>query len=254
LRELSGNWLAADYSSSFRVRASSDLLPPDVTVTLNDLADARKRGRTVPKYGFEILVNALDPLDFSLDMSSTEVELTGPGNTPDSETIFASAEVDGSNLRWTLDEAHKLQSGQYTLLARVSDLSGNVGVAPSLTFNVKSSTVDALPFERTHVVWARFDLDRNGNGTSDFEDDLIRLGLITQGDPLGTNDYMVQVVRDGILAQCNQLYERKSNGGRQGRDSVSIRFTHRRPVGVARMQIACGGLDPEGAPGRSYGD
>lgn len=254
LREISGNWLASDESSSFRVRSSGDLIPPTVTVTVNNLADARKHGRSLPGYGFEILVNAIDPLDFSLDMASTQVELSGPGDSPDPETIFATAEVDGSNLRWILDADHELENGEYTLLARVSDLSGNQAVSPPMTFMVKTPTAEALPFERTHVVWVRFDLDRDGNGTSDFEDDLTRLGLITPGDPLGTNDYMIQVVRDGIMTQCNQLYERKANGGRQGQDSVAIRFTHRQPLGVARMQIACGGLDPEADPARTFGD
>lgn len=254
VRELSGNWLAADQLSSFRMRSSTDFLAPAVTVTVNALADARKRNRTLPRQGFEILVNATDPLDFSLDMASTKVELTGSGSTPDAETIFATAKVDGSNLTWTLDEKHQLASGQYTLIARVSDLSGNTGVSPPLTFSVKSATFDVLPFERTHVVWVRFDLDRDNNGTADFEDDLIRLGLITAGDPAGTNEHMIEVVRDGILTQCNRLYERKPNGGRRGQDSVSIRFTHREPVGVPRMQIACGGLDPESKANRVYGD
>jgi hypothetical protein len=34
---------------------------------------------------------------------------------------------------------------------------------------------------------------------------------------------------------------------------VPLRLTHRQPPGVPHMQIACGGLDPEGAANRSYG-
>ena len=45
-------------------------------------------------------------------------------------------------------------------------------------------------FERTQIVWVRFDLDRDGNGRADFEDDLYLLGFGTEGDPAGTNAFM----------------------------------------------------------------
>src|SRR5690606_10454604 len=60
--------------------------------------------------------------------------------------------------------------------------------------------------------------------------------------------------RDGVLARAHRRFHRKSNGGRPGADSVAVRFTHGRPLGVPFMQIACGGYDPEGRKDRGYGD
>jgi hypothetical protein len=78
--------------------------------------------------------------------------------------------------------------------------------------------------------------------------------LTTLGDPAGTNQRMIDIMRQGVLSQAHQIYERKANGGRSGADSIAVLFTATRPTGVVYSQIAVGGLDPTGVPGRSYGD
>ena len=116
---------------------------------------------------------------------------------------------------------------------RVSSVKGNIGHAESLTFRVVAGDAATLPFERTQVVWVRFDLDRDGNQTPDFEDDLLKLGLISEGNPAGTNQRMIAIMRDGILTQTHRIFERKDNGGRSGPDSIPVLFTATRPRGVA---------------------
>ena len=111
-----------------------------------------------------------------------------------------------------------------------------------------------MPFERTQVVWVRTDLDRDGNGSADFDDDMIRLGLGVAGDAGGTNNRMRNLVLDGILAQSSHLYGRGSRGEPLDSGSVGLRFTTRQPIRVAHMQMALGGLDPEANRQRTYGD
>src|SRR5262249_52472322 len=157
---------------------------------------------------------------------------------------------DASGLHWRVPAAQALQPGEYTVTATVKDLSGNVGSGPSLTVQVEAADASRIPFERTQVVWVRFDLDRDGNGKPDFDDDLYKLGFMTAGAPMGPNDRMRSLVRAAYLARANQLYHRSDLGAPLGADSVAIRLAYKRPLGVPSMQIAVGGLDPEGTPNR----
>ncbi len=254
LRNASGNWMSQDVVSSFRIGYSGDFLVPEVTVTLNEIDKLRNENLSVPPYGFKINVSARDFTHYSLDMSSVQVELSGPGSVPSTEAIFADATLDGSTLSYTLGINHKLSPGTYTVTAKVSDLSGNVGGSGVYDFVVHDPEPAVIPFERTQVVWLRTDLDRDQSGTPDFEEDLLRLGLISAGDPAGTNARMIQVMRDAIAAQSYKLFERKQNGGREAEGSVAIRFSFHEPRGLQSMHIALGGFDPQGPKSRKYGD
>ncbi len=253
VREASGNWLGADQQSVFRISQSTDTAPPILDVSLNDTGKARRTGRVMPPFGFELTAEFYDPDTFNQDPASLELELSGPASI-DADTIFAGATVTETTFAYRVPEDRTLPAGTYTLNGRLRDLSGNEIAAIATTFEVAEPSFETLPFDRTQVVWARFDLDRDGNGRADFVDDLIRLGLNEASDQSAINARMIATVRDGILARVHRLYERKINGGRRGVDSVPIRLSHRQPLGVPFMQISCGGFDPEGAAGRTFGD
>jgi hypothetical protein len=253
VRMQDGSWFSSDATSQFRTSTSSDATPPRVVATLNAAADDRKQLMQVPPSGFEVGVRGSDVLDYALDIGSTEVVLTGPGRTPTGESIFAAATAGPDRLTYLLPPDARLAPGDYEVVARISDLAGNTGTSEAVRFSVVDPSASRLPFERTHAVWTRFDLDRSGNGVPDFEDDLLALGLIAAGDPQGTNQRMIAVVRDGILARANTLFGRATDGARTDAGAVSMRLTHRRPLGVPHMQIACGGNDPEGPRNRTYG-
>ncbi len=252
--ERSGNWMSLDATAGFRVGSNADRTQPTVTATLNRIVEARRRGMVVPPSGFTIDLEANDPVDQALDPGSFRIEIAGSGPAPGADQIYATSVVGYRNCSWQVPADLQLPPGTYTLLARVSDLSGNQGTSAAVTFEVAAPTAAMLPFERTQVVWVRTDLDRDGNGTADFDDDLVRLGLNTPGDPRGTNGWMRRLVLDGILAQCNALLGRGPRGQPLGSDSVGIRLTTRMPIGVPHMQIALGGLDPEGDRRRAFGD
>lgn len=241
-------------TSTFRVGGSYDSRPPVVSVTLNSIDALRNGDLAVPPHGFSIDVSARDP-DYSLDMSSTRVLLSGSnGPAPGSDTIFATARVGDETLRWVVPADQALPLGVYTLTAEVEDTSGNVGRAAPITFRVVAPEPGYLPFERTQIVWVRTDLDRDGDGRGDFLDDLIALGLCTEDDRAGLNARMQRVVLDGILARTHALFARKANGGRAASGSVSLRLSDRAPAGLRCTEIALGGADPEGTRGRGYGD
>jgi hypothetical protein len=103
-------------------------------------------------------------------------------------------------------------------------------------------------------VWLRTDLDRNGNGRSDFADDLVHLGLASATDPIGANARLGALMLDAILVQSYRLLHRGANGEPLGPDSVALRYTRHEPRGIPHMQMALGGLDPEGNRERGYGD
>lgn len=254
VREASGNWFPADEVHDFRAGFTSDTRAPSVRASINAAADRRKQNMQAPPMGFTIDVFAQDPGDYAFDPSSFEVTLIGPGATPDSDAIFAEAIVERERLSWRVPQPLVLATGDYQLQARARDLSGNLGEAETVTFTVAEPRDEKVPFERTHVVWTRTDMDRDGNGRSDFVDDLVKLGFVTIGDPAGLNERMTAILRDGVLAQAHHLFDRERTGRSRGDGSVAIRFTDRRPLGVAHMQIALGGLDPEGQRLRDYGD
>jgi hypothetical protein len=173
VRELSGNWLASDATHDFRIGFTADTQRPNVRVSLNAAADLRKNDMQVPQAGFTIDVYAQDPTNYALDPTSFELTLVGPGGPPGSDPIFAQATVARDHLRWRVPASAPLAVGDYQLLAKARDLSGNEGVAETIRFSVVEPATNKVPFERTHAVWVRTDLDRDGSGRSDFLDDLI---------------------------------------------------------------------------------
>lgn len=253
VRTASGNWLAEDAISRFRATSFPDHIAPDVSVSVNAIDASRKQGLTLPPYGFTVDLGANDPGNYALDPGSFTIRIRGAGPAPGADTIFREATVRRDGLTWRLAAKDALAPGDYVLRAEAEDLSGNRGVAAELAFRVAAPDAAALPFERTQVVWVRFDLDRDASGRADFEEDLLRLGLVAAGDPAGTNARMIAIVADGILARANEMFHRSPRGGSTGPDSVAVLLTRREPRGVEHTQIACGGLDPEGDARRTYG-
>lgn len=254
IRERSGNWLDSPVSTGFRAAFEDDTVPPNVTVSINGTADLRKQGLSVATSGFELTVYADDPINYDVDLGSFEVEIRGSGSVPTPAMILAGATLTKDGLSYVIPPQQKLAPGDYTLVARVADMAGNYTTAEALQFRVVDFDAATMPFERTQVVWVRFDLDRDGNQRADFEDDLVRLGLITPDDPSGTNQRMIEIMRRGVLAAAHQIFERKANGGRRDAGSVALLFTDHQPIGVPYTQMAMGGLDPSAAANRGYGD
>lgn len=253
VREQSGNWLERDLTTTFRVGHEYDRLPPFVAATLNGIADQRKRSQTLPPDGFTIDVRANDTVHYAVDLASVEVVLRGASPTPDPDALFALASCTPGRLSVRLPASLALANGDYELEVRLRDLSGNQASSGPLPFRVAPFAPEVQPFERLQVVWVRFDMDRDSNGKPDFTDDLLRLGLIAEGDPIGRNARVEAIVRDGLLAAAHELYGRTPDGRSASAGAVRIRLTHRRPLGVPHMQIAVGGLDPEGARNRTLG-
>lgn len=254
IREATGNFMAADASSQFRTSFGADLVSPTVSVTINGVDSARNANLSVPPSGFAFEISGWDPLDYSLDMSTVELQLAGVGAVPGAESIFATTSLTPTTADYTLDPSWTLVPGDYTAVARVRDLSGNLATSQPLSFQVRDLDAGSVPFEKTQIIWVRFDLDRDGNGREDLLDDLLRLGLATAGDPAGTNARMLQVMRDGIIARTHALFGRAASGEALDPNAVSIRLADSRPLGLDHAEMACGGLDPEGNSNRVYGD
>lgn len=252
VRRASGNWLAADRTSRFRTGSVVDSTAPSVPATVNGIHASRATGLVVPPSGFTVDVSPTDANGQCVDMGSVEVVLAGPGAAPGAPALLAAATIGVGTFRVAVPA--QLSPGAWTLTARARDLTGNIGTSAVLPFTVSVPDTTRLPFERTQVVWVRTQLDRDANGRGDFADDMLRLGLATAGDPLGTNNAVQKVVLDGILAMASHLYRRGSRGQPLDAGSVALRFSTRQPVALAHMEMALGGLDPEGVRTRSYGD
>lgn len=251
-RRASGNWFDRDQESRFRTGPVLDGIPPAVSATINGIPIARREGLVVPPSGFSIDVNATDSSSQWTDMGSVEIQLTG-GFGPTSQELLAAATIGYSSLVVIVPEDTPLAVGKWNMTVRVSDLSGNVGQSTSVAFEVDDPSGGSLPFERTQVVWIRTDLDRDGNGRRDFADDMLRLGFASEDDPIGSNAWLESVVVSGVLAKANSLYKRGSRGEPLDEGSVQLRLTPREPIALPHMQMALGGLDPEGDRNRAYG-
>ncbi len=210
----------------------------------------------MPPLGFTIDVSMFDPGGTSLDPTSLELRLTGPGSVPSSDELFEVGVFTPSTASIKLDSDLSLPAGRYTLTADVADLSGNRSPASTLDFEVASPGLEMRPFERTQLCWVRFDSDREGKGKGDgipdFDEDLIDLGLMAKGDPIGKNAKLRQIVIDGVLAKTNEIFDRAANSSPR-ENSVNIRLVTRQPCSAPHMQIAVGGADPDGSSGRTYG-
>jgi len=253
-RRVSGNWFASDQNARFRTGTSSDATPPMVTLSVNRIAPSRSTGLLLPPSGFTIEVDATDSNGQWADLSSVEFVANGPGGAPQVASMMSSATLGYGTFAATVPPNAAFGEGTWTITARVADLTGNVGSSAPLTVAVTAPTGQLVPFERTQVVWVRADLDRDNNGTGDFDQDMLRLGFATAGDPAGTNTRMRNLLLDGILARANRLCGRGDRGEPIDGGSVSLRFSKRQPIAVVHMQMALGGYDPEGSGGRDYGD
>jgi hypothetical protein len=253
LRKASGNWLRADLVRRFRAGFRTDIDPPVLEVTVVGIESPRNEGRVFAPTGLTFDLRARAGTDPSVDLSTAILELVGPTTLGDAESLIRRAEIGPRTLRLRMGEDERLSPGRYVLRGSVRDLSGNLGAAPELAFDVVEPDAATLPFERTQVVWVRFDLDRNANGRSDFDDDLVRLGLLAEGDPVGANERLSRLIRDGALSAAHRVFGRSANGAPLDPNPVPLRLTQRQPLGVLSMQIACGGYDPDGDRTRTFG-
>ena len=251
-RRVTGNWFESDRTSRFRVGALVDGVAPTVTATINDLPEARRSGLVLPPFGWSVDINATDAQDQWVDLGSVEVVFDG-GAGPTPSELLAVAQMGPHGTRIVVPDSAALPPGSWTMRVRVADLSGNVGESNVIAFEVDDLSTGAMPFERTQVVWVRTELDRNNNGRGDFSDDMLRLGLQTEGDPNGSNAWLEQVLLEGILAKANQLYGRGARGEPLDEGSVPLRFTIFEPISLPHMQMGLGGLDPEGGQSRQFG-
>lgn len=251
-RRVSGNWFDADRTARFRTGQNNDVTAPTVTATINGIPEVRQEGLVVPPSGFTVDVTTGDVASQWVDMGTVELLFTG-GQGPGAEALLAQSRIGYNSVQVTVPDELALAPGSWSLQVRARDLSGNVGQSTVLSFEVDAATGGALPFERTQVVWVRTDLDRDGNGRSDFTDDMLRLGFASEDDPAGTNAWMERLLLDGILAKANHLYKRGNRGEPLDAGSVMVRFSTREPIALPHMQIALGGLDPDGDRTRAFG-
>jgi len=252
-RRVTGNWFDRDHESRFQTTGTADGIAPSVSVTINDLPEARRDGLVLPPFGWTLDVDASDAMGQWVDVGSIELQLDG-GLSPPPATMLANADISNGSINIEIPEAAALPAGAWTLSVTLRDLSGNVAQSNVINFEIEPMSGGVMPFERTQVVWVRTDLDRDRNGRADFADDMLRLGLAAEGDPNGSNAWLQQVMFDGIVAKANAMYKRGPRGQLQGSGSVPIRLTAFEPISLAHMQIAVGGLDPEGDHSREYGD
>ncbi len=252
--DLGGGGLNDAVDHDFQTLGAVDVVSPIVELALNTAQVARQANQHVPPSGFSLDAVVKDRSGEAVDFSTAEFEFTGPSPSPDAAATFAEIKFEGDNARMRLPQAVALTPGDWQVKLRVADTSGNIGESTTLSFAVIAPSSASIPFERTQVVWARFDLDRDSNGTPDFRDDLIRLGLLAAGDPGGFNDQLEAVLRAGVLAQAHGLFGRSADGTPVDRQSSALRFTDREPLGLGHTQIAVGGLDPEGPLDRVVGD
>ena len=256
IRLANGNWLSKDLHFTFRTGIGADTRAPDLELTIDDIAQKRNKKLSVPQHGFTISISAFDPGDDAIDLSSIELELKGPEESPGNDDLFAMAIFSAGRADLRLSEEDRLPLGSYELVGRVKDLSGNWSKRVHFEFDVITASVVRRPFERTQVVWVRTDLDRDnqgrGNGKIDFDEDLVNHGFMSEGDPIGANKRLRKIILDGILAVANYSFNREGNGARK-QGFVNIRLTSRRPCNGTYMRIALGGLDPRGPPGRKFG-
>jgi hypothetical protein len=131
----------------------------------------------------------------------------------------------------------------YSLIARVDDTGGGGGVA-RYDFAARSFP-NGPPIGFGQLIWYDFEVDRDGNGSPDFPDDLAALGLASPLDP----DLSAQVqddVIDRLVDRVKDAYWDQDPNG-IGQDPVWVSFLIANPAALPSTRICVGGVAP-GSP------
>jgi hypothetical protein len=250
--DLAGNGLPAAAGTSFAVGTTADFTPPVLTLTVNGIPAPMNAGLHLPRSGFTIDATfsddrGVDPGSFLLaipaPLGPEELPTTTPG-----EDLFAGVSAGASSASLAVSSRLALPLGESGACATVEDLAGNVSAQVAIALAVVEFPDALRPFEETQRVLVDFVLDRGpasgGNGTPDFEDDLLAYGLASAGDPAGTNAVVRDRCRAAVLAVASGLL---------GAAPGSRIELHPTALASPFTRIAVGGIDPADL-GRALGD
>lgn len=253
LRAADGTWLGQPVVIGFRAVPKLTQAPL-MTLSVESLPDWQATEPRVPASGVRFEAGVDRGIGGSLDPTTVRLDLAQDGAVAHRLDVRDLVFMD-EGLTLSLAEEIELSPGSWTATLHASNLNGVSSMPKTCSFRVVTASAGQVPLERVQIVAVLFELDRDGNGLPDFREDLVRLGLATGYASTGLDAEMELLLRDGILSRAHTLYRRTPDGARlEDGSSVPIRFVDGRPRGVAVMDIACGGLDPEGERGRVAGD
>jgi len=204
----------------------------------------------VPAHGFRLGVEyAAGTGGGTLDLSSLRITCdTTMGALAAGSNLALQVDPGASSGAWQVSSTYPLAGGPATWTATIQDSYGNESSPASITADVTSAGGSSRPFDVADLWWVDFDLDQfttnfiggatvtvttsvGGDGTPDFQEDLLILGLRTNSPTaaclsLDTNGILLTLAKTEVLGRLNEHFGKSYAGGDAGFNSgISFQAT-----------------------------
>ncbi len=228
-----------------RERSFAGLDAPELEILVNGLDARTGRDVLLPLSGW--VVHVVLPEGLPADVRETLVitlreERTG--TTIDVADRFA---LHGDVAVWVVPESVGLVEGLFSIRASLRDGEGHE-LARHRRVRIRG-WLGGPPIGDRQIVHFDFDVDRDGDGRPDFEQDLERLGLASSRSP-GLAPRVARAVAERALARVLRAYDPSDdpNGTFRERDTVFVRFVLDAEPTPVTTRICVGGAN-EAFPG-----
>ncbi|MBK9384006.1 MAG: hypothetical protein IPN34_04190 [Planctomycetes bacterium] len=235
-----GNALAR-FESRFEAGRFEDLAAPRVDARLLDLEPEQAREVLVASRGLSITLRS----DEVLHPKLSTVRILAPVSFEGRRRAARSAlppfwAGPAEALRYEPSSELELPRGRVRFELDLFDLAGNAVARLELSARVARLDPQMRPFARRDVIHVDFASDRwplgSADGLSDWHQDLLRFGLLAEGDPLGLSAAVAEELAERALEHARALL------GAAPRERLELRL-EAPPVGTP-ARLCVGGGDP----------
>ncbi len=219
---------------------ATDVEPPGVTPSLNDIPDDMNDLLVVPPESFWITLSFDASGGSLMDVSSLSITSSQAiGAIPAGAELTPQMAVTPTGARWEIPAGSALALTSHFLTVSVKDMAGNEA-SEEYGFAVRDFGIFGPPLGNPQTVFLDFTQDRSLGPEVDFLEDLREFGLSSPLAPAIETQARDLIVAE-IVNRVNAYY------GSTGSDPVNITFTDALPSGThARMCV--GGESVLGAP------
>ncbi|MBL8900553.1 MAG: hypothetical protein JNM84_23180 [Planctomycetes bacterium] len=235
-----GNELAR-FEASFEAGRVEDLAAPRAEARVLDLDPEVAREALVASRGLSITLRSDEVLHPGLCTVRILAPVSFEGRRRSARSVlppFLAGPAEA--LRYEPPSALELPRGRVRFEIELFDLAGNA--LPTIELSARIARLDPTqcPFAEREVIHVDFRADRwplgRPDGNTDWQQDLLRFGLLTAGDPLGLAEAVSAELAERALERTRELLEAAP------RERLELRLEPL-PLGEA-ARLCVGGADP----------
>lgn len=212
-----------------------------VEISINGLNTRMARDVLLPTHGWILQIHfpnhSRGEAEAGLDVQ-LRAERTGATIQIEDQLVFA----DGF-ASFSVPKSLGLDEGLLSVRAILTDSDGRQ-FGDDRRIRIRRS-LGGAPIGHRQVILFDFTVDRDGDGTADFQADLERFGLATAGQPM-LAQALARRIEAHAIARVEQAYDPidDPNLTQRPRDPVGVRFRPTTDPGALVTRICVGGTDP----------